>query len=60
MNENESEPQYDMPPPPPLTDEMKIDMFKNFLKNPPNEEVRKQIEEELAILLKNNTKLNNE
>lgn len=45
---------------PPLTDEMKRDMFKNILRNPPNEEIKKQIEEELSNLTKNNTKLNNE
>ena len=45
---------------PPLTDEIKRYMFKKILRNPPNKEIKKQIEEELANLTKNNTKLNNE
>lgn len=54
MSENESKPKYNMPDPPPLTDEMKIDMLKNILLNPPSEEIKKKMEEELANLTKNN------
>jgi|13_taG_2_1085334.scaffolds.fasta_scaffold109925_4 hypothetical protein len=54
MNENESKPKYDIPAPPPLTDEMKIKAFKSIIANPPNEEIKKVAEKELANLTKNN------
>lgn len=54
MSENESKPKYNIPDPPPLTDQMKIDMLKNVLSNPPSEEIKKALEEELANLTKNN------